>query len=425
MRKYNLLIIALSFCFYPTNLFAQTNINVEKAGGLSETLTALNVKLDTLTWLKLSGEVDIRDFRTLGGAINSLTYIDMSELRIIEYSETIDDKTNTYFGNTIPFGAFSDFSKLETVKLPDGKSVINQLQAIGDKAFRRTAIKEINFPNTLLSIGMEAFQFCNELTSVYIPSEVNAIYSRAFSDCDKLVEILVSNENEIFSTYEGVLISKKGKKIHQYPAGRNAISFIFPPEIVEIGLSAFDGCLNLKELTFSDSILLSNEMSKCKSLESIKVNYVGFGFRVPTSVKSVYIADTNLPIWGTDWIYRVNIDLSKITLYVRPELIQGYKQSASFGADFNYVAWIPTGVNAINSNDIKFTIYPNPVIDSFSIEGLEKTAVIAIVDMTGKTVYNGTVKSNEKVSIAHFKQGMYILFVHSVNIINNFKLHKL
>lgn len=422
MKKALFLLIA---CVFSTHLFAQTEITVPNAGSLSEILVTNKIEVDTLTKLKLTGFVDVRDFRTLQGARNSLEYIDMSDLCICEYTEAVKEKTTIYFKYKIPHEAFSDFFKLEAVIFPNGSyENKNILTWIGDKAFKRTAIKNIVLPNTLKHIGMEAFQFCNNLTSVNIPDSVIGIYSRAFSDCASLREITVSNKNNIFSSHEGVLLSKNGKKTHQYPAGRKAVLYEFPPNILEIGIGAFDGCLHLKEIIFPDSLMLMYDMSRCKSLETIKVNYVKFNFRIPPSVTSVYISDTKVPEWDYNWVFR-NMDLSKITLYVHPELISDYKKDPNFGPNFNYVAWVPTNIKTLNAENRKFYIYPNPVKDYFSIKGLDKLAMITLIDMNGKSAYSGVVSDETPISIAYIEKGIYILSIRYDNIIYNTKLYKL
>lgn len=53
-------------------------------------------------------------------------------------------------------------------------------------------------PDTLVTIGKDAFAYCSEVTSVIIPSSVESIGEYAFFNCPKLkkVEVLKS-EDEI------------------------------------------------------------------------------------------------------------------------------------------------------------------------------------------------------------------------------------
>jgi len=60
---------------------------------------------------------------------------------------------------------------------------------IGDAAFHQSYIKTLTIPNSVLSIGQQAFQGCYNLTSIVIPNSVEKIGYRAFRDCESLKEI--------------------------------------------------------------------------------------------------------------------------------------------------------------------------------------------------------------------------------------------
>ena len=49
----------------------------------------------------------------------------------------------------------------------------------------------ITLPDSITSIGYEAFVFCESLASVTIPSSVTTIYGAAFRGCDSLVNITI------------------------------------------------------------------------------------------------------------------------------------------------------------------------------------------------------------------------------------------
>lgn len=78
------------------------------------------------------------------------------------------------------------------VVIPDtiyvyGKPYI--VNGISGQAFRGSSISSIRLPNTLKSIGYEAFNYCNRLTSVVIPDSVIQIYAGAFAKCSRLASV--------------------------------------------------------------------------------------------------------------------------------------------------------------------------------------------------------------------------------------------
>ena len=90
----------------------------------------------------------------------------------------------------------------------------NSLMSIANGSFMGTAITAITIPNTVTSIGSQAFQECSNLTSVIIPDGVTNIGEYAFTQC------------------------------------RNLQSITIPNSVTSIGDNAFMGCNSLSAITF-------------------------------------------------------------------------------------------------------------------------------------------------------------------------------
>lgn len=64
-------------------------------------------------------------------------------------------------------------------------------------------------------------------------------------------------------------------------------------------------------------------------------------------------------------------------------------------------------------NDVK--VVPNPAQDQFVLQGLDGTASISIVDLFGRTVYAGSVMSQQAVDVSELSAGVYIVFATSAD----------
>ena len=108
---------------------------------------------------------------------NSYTYIEEWEL-------TVHVETPGGLEAELPDEVFAVNTTLLQVDLP------SQLTAIPVWAFLRCKISSITIPNTVTSIGKEAFYKCAELTEVTIPESVTSIGNRAFANCSALTRVI-------------------------------------------------------------------------------------------------------------------------------------------------------------------------------------------------------------------------------------------
>ena len=99
--------------------------------------------------------------------------------------------------------AFSGCRSLEVIDIPE------KVRSIGESAFRGCShLPKIDLPASLTSIGTGAFQSCSALDQIIIPEGVKSLPSLAFANCDKLRTLSIPESVERISQdiilYSGV-----------------------------------------------------------------------------------------------------------------------------------------------------------------------------------------------------------------------------
>lgn len=173
----------------------------------------------------------------------------------------------------IDTSAFQNTKQLHRIELPQ------TLREIGTTAFYLSSITEINIPEGVEKIGSGAFR-STELESLYIPATVKTIGGAPSSACSSLTEITVAEENQYFSSQDGVLFDKGKTRLIQYPAGNERSSYTVPDGVKIIGQMSFNLCKNLNSLVLPDSltVLETESLAYCSiSTLIIPVNVYSIG----------------------------------------------------------------------------------------------------------------------------------------------------
>lgn len=122
-------------------------------------------------------------------------------------------------------------------------------------------LTNIYLPNTLESIGTNAFSFCTALSEIKIPCSVKETGMAAFSGCMNLQNLILE---------EGIV------KISDFSfTGCSSLTQVeIPSSVEEIGKNAFGLCINLETITLNKNLLKidSTALNGCTKLKEIIFN---------------------------------------------------------------------------------------------------------------------------------------------------------
>ena len=172
--------------------------------------------------------------------------------------------------------AFQGCGSLTSTTLDIPNSVIS----IGEQAFYGCNLTAITLPNSVTHIEAKAFYGCSSLKKINIPGNTINIGEQAFYLCSNMEEIKVELENMNYKDLDGVLYSKDGSTLLQFPLAKST-SYDIVNGTTRINDYAFDGCKNIVSVNIPNTITTIGNyaFSSCSNLTSIiipnSVTYIG------------------------------------------------------------------------------------------------------------------------------------------------------
>lgn len=211
---------------------------------------------------------------------------------------------------------------------------------ISDYAFKNySKLSSISIPNTVLSIGIAAFECCTGITSIVIPESVTEILYFSFSECSNLKSVtilgdILSIENRMFSgcynlekivlpdtitsienyafyncfSFKEIEISSSTKSIGDFAFYncKSLLTLIIPNEVTTIGAEAFGNCTSLLQLQIGEKVekLGNSPFYNCHQIREI------------CNLSSALLHDSDFRAYNSEWLGSVLKEELSSLIYV-------------------------------------------------------------------------------------------------------------
>ena len=218
-------------------------------GSLHDLLTDEVKQTSSLT---LTGSIDKRDFDVLSDELPALRELDLSAVTIAGYEPyALSGMMKAQFeAGALPPGALLG-KGLTALLLPANLKSIEQAALAGND------FVSISIPESVTSIGADAFYGCKKLTAILIPASVSSFGERTFSNCDALAKAQIETSELPAGTFTGCT---------------SLTEVTLPATLTTIGADAFAGCTSLTSITIPSGLKSVGEKAFVASgLESISL----------------------------------------------------------------------------------------------------------------------------------------------------------
>ena len=256
----------------------------------------------------------------------------------------------------------------------------NSVTSIGDDAFSGCAgLTSVTIPNSVTSIGYEAFLSCSGLTSITIPNNVTSIGWSAFGGCSGLTSVSISNS-----------ITSIGYSTFASCSGLTSITI--PNSVTSIGNSVFRGCDGLTSITIPNSVTSIGDVAfaNCSNLTSITIGSgiesIGngaFGYCPELTDVTCYaenVPSTNNNAFKDSYIEytTLHVPASSVNAYKAAEPWKNFKSIVATDGETtiqNVVGQIPSKAVQIQSEG-----------GILKVEGVDEGTPVSVYTLDGKQV---------------------------------------
>lgn len=356
--------------------------------------------------LSLSGPINAEDVYIFRSKFPALRILDLRNATIVSGGGSYYETAGTT-DNEIGDFMFSKMA-LQSLILPENSI------SIGKQAFSGCMeLAALTIPEGVISIGERAFEGCRRLATITIPSTVTTIAKDAFQLCDALCSYIVADNQEIFSTIDGILFSANLDTLVAYPQGRTS-AYTIPDGVKVIGDYAFAACKYLPSVVIAETVTAIGDyaFACCTKLSALTIPEgvltIGAGAFQCSGLATVSIPSTVVSIGMYAFAWCSNLTTIHALNATPPEIgVDGFSSVDKFGC----TVFVPEG-------SMKAYEMANKWRDFKDIMEIALTETEAIVDMPlvlsterGAVVVKGVV-AGSKITVCNL-QGTELRSVYS------------
>jgi len=217
-------------------------------------------------------------------------------------------------------------------------------------------LTSVNFPQSLTTIGINAFRNCLQLKTITLPDNITSLESNAFRGCGNLNSVeLPKCITEISSAL--------------FYDCSSLTNIFIPDSVISIGYNAFHGCSSLTKITLPKNL---------KEVASTFISYNGGG------IKDIYCPVVE-PAALMDGDTKI-MHYYGINLHVYPESEAAYRSAAGW-KDFNIVADLKNTTDIANATSEGFGYAISVTDNGIVVSGTD--AQVSVYGVDGQCVYSG------------------------------------
>ena len=259
----------------------------------------------------------------------------------------------------------------------------NSVTSIGDNAFLVcSGLTSVTIPNSVTSIGKYAFYNCSGLTSVTIPNSVTSIGYGAFGGCSGLTSVTVDKNNGTYDSRDNcnaiietstnkLIVGCKNTTIpnsvtsigdRAFEGCSGLTSVTIGNSVTSIGKYAFAGCWGLTSVTIGNSVTSIGDyaFTDCSGLTSVtignSVTSIGYdAFRGCSGLTKLVSLAVEPPICGRGAFEKV--DKTTCQLLVPEESINKYKTADQWKEFLNILGYDGVDDVSVDSQNAVYEVY--------------------------------------------------------------------